>query len=126
MGSAPVGTGALRSSNRYRQDLHMGPEQPSIIATVANNDVDTMSSFPLFESVPRAELEWLGARGHVQRFAAGTLVSESGSPVDAMWIVLAGRVAAHARTQARYASIRKPDPASSVVQCRSRACGKRR
>jgi signal transduction histidine kinase len=74
----------------------MGPAQPSNIATVADSDVDTMAAFAVFESVPRAELEWLGARGHVERLAAGTLISESGSAVDAMWIVLVGRVAAHA------------------------------
>ena len=74
----------------------MDPAQPSTIVKVADNDVDTMASFPLFESVPRAELEWLGARGHVERFAAGSLILESGSPVDDMWIVLAGRVAGHA------------------------------
>jgi len=74
----------------------MDPAASSTIVKVADNDVDTMASFPLFESVPRAELEWLAARGHVERFAAGSVISESGSPIDDMWIVLAGRVAAHA------------------------------
>ena len=91
-----IGTTPLRSSNRDGQDPQMDPAEPSTIVKVADNDVDTMASFPLFESVPRAELEWLAARGHVERFAAGSVISESGSPIDDMWIVLAGRVAAHA------------------------------
>jgi len=73
----------------------MVPAQPSDIVKTADNNVDAMASLPLFESVPRAELDWLGARGHAKRFAAGAVISESGSPVDEMWIVLAGRVAAH-------------------------------
>jgi len=74
----------------------MGPAQPSNIVSGADTDVDTMASFPVFDSVPRAELEWLGARGHVRRFPEGTLVAESGALVDEMWVVLAGRVASHA------------------------------
>ena len=101
----------------------MVPAQPSDIVKTADNNVDAMASLPLFESVPRAELDWLGARGHAKRFAAGAVISESGSPVDEMWIVLAGRVAAHTPIAARRASIRKSDPAGSVARCRSHACG---
>jgi signal transduction histidine kinase len=73
----------------------MDAARPSTIVAAADSDVDRLASLPSFESVPRAELEWLGARGHVERFAAGSLVAESGAAVDDMWIVLAGRVAAH-------------------------------
>jgi signal transduction histidine kinase len=59
--------------------------------------LDTLSSFPVFEGVPGAELEWLVARGEVQRYAIGTTVREAGAPIDEMWIVLAGRFATHAR-----------------------------
>jgi signal transduction histidine kinase len=64
---------------------------------LADDVVDTLASFPLFEPVPRAELEWLGARGDVDRLASGATLRETGSPIDEMWIVLAGRVAVRAR-----------------------------
>jgi signal transduction histidine kinase len=62
---------------------------------LADDVVDLLATFPLFEPVPRAELEWLGARGDVRRLAAGATLWEIGSSIDEMWIVLAGRVAAH-------------------------------
>ena len=62
---------------------------------LANDVVDTLATFPPFVPVPRAELEWLGARGDVRRLAAGATLWDIGSSIDKMWIVLAGRVAAH-------------------------------
>jgi signal transduction histidine kinase len=62
---------------------------------LADDVVDTLPSLPLFESVPRAELEWLSARGEVQRLAPDTMLREVGSSLDVMWIVLEGHVAVH-------------------------------
>ena len=62
---------------------------------LARGDVDTLASFPLFESVPRAELEWLGARADVLRLAADTTLRDVGSSIDEMWVVLAGRTAVY-------------------------------
>jgi signal transduction histidine kinase len=59
--------------------------------------LDTLASFPVFESVPRAELEWLRARGDVHRFGPGTILRDAGSSIDEMWIVLAGRMVVHAQ-----------------------------
>src|SRR5438045_715693 len=67
--------------------------RPTIM--LAKHHVDTLASFPLFEPVPRVELEWLGARGDVQHFAPGATLLESGSAIDEMRIVLTGRVAVH-------------------------------
>jgi signal transduction histidine kinase len=73
--------------------LHTAVSSPTIM--VADDHVDTLASFPLFEFVPRAELDWLGARGDVHRLAPGATLREIGSSIDEMWIVLAGRVAVH-------------------------------
>ena len=45
---------------------------------------------------PRAELEWLAARGDVRACAAGTILLEDGETSDEMFVLLAGRVAFYA------------------------------
>ena len=42
--------------------------------------IDRLAALPLFESVPRRELDWLVAHGELRRWAAGTLLSETGIP----------------------------------------------
>ena len=64
---------------------------------LTHDALDTIASFPLFESVPRAELEWLGARGDVQHLEPNVILRDAGSAIDEMWIVLAGRVAVYVR-----------------------------
>jgi len=66
---------------------------------LANDHLDTLASFPVFEPVPRAELEWLGARGDVRHLAPGTTLRDIGEPIDEMWVVLAGRMAAFVRRE---------------------------
>src|SRR5690349_9967900 len=70
------------------------PPNLSIMLTEA--DLDRIASFPMFESVPRAELAWLGARGEVVRLAGGVMLADIGSEIDEMWIVLSGAAAVHA------------------------------
>ena len=66
----------------------------SIVSIVSTEDVvDKLASFPVFESVPRAELEWLGARGSVFDARPGQVMMNPGTPIDEMWIVLTGRLA---------------------------------
>ena len=60
---------------------------------LTDDDIDTLAAIPLFEPVPRAELEWLGARGDVHHLAPDTILRDIGSSIDEMWILLAGRVA---------------------------------
>jgi signal transduction histidine kinase len=55
--------------------------------------VERLAALPLFAAVPRAELEWLAARGEVRDYSAGTTVRETGDPVDEMFVLLAGRTA---------------------------------
>src|SRR6185503_7739627 len=89
------------AGNRYTSStcrLARGLAAASITTNMLTDDhVDTLASLPLFESMPRAELEWLGARGDVHHLAPDTILRDIGSSIDEMWIVLAGRVAVHIR-----------------------------
>src|SRR6478736_1733655 len=62
---------------------------------LSDDPVDSLASFPVFAPVPRAELEWLGARGNVRHLEPGAILVEAGSAIEEMWIILAGRVAVH-------------------------------
>jgi CRP-like cAMP-binding protein len=62
---------------------------------IADDVVDALASFPIFESVPRTELAWLRARGDTQQRTPDTTMYDVGSSIDEMWIVIAGRVAVH-------------------------------
>lgn len=62
---------------------------------IADDDLEMIAALPLFESVPRSELEWLGARGEVHHLASDETLRDAGSSIDEMWIVLVGRVAVH-------------------------------
>jgi len=41
---------------------------------------------------PRAELEWLIAHGTLQRLSPGEMIARKGEPVDALYVILEGRV----------------------------------
>jgi signal transduction histidine kinase len=58
---------------------------------LAANIVDTLAGLPLFEHVPRTEIDWLCTRAEVRRFADGTIATENGAPLEDMWILLEGR-----------------------------------
>ena len=60
---------------------------------LSDDQVDTLASFPVFASVPRAELEWLGAHGDVRHLEPGIIIADQGAAIDEMWIMLVGRVA---------------------------------
>ena len=68
--------------------------------------VDTLISIPAYATVPRAEIEWLAARGTVVSVAAGEMLRDIDEPIDQMWILLTGRASAHVR-KASGASWRK-------------------
>jgi signal transduction histidine kinase len=53
--------------------------------------VDRLAALPLFEAVPRHELEWLVERGELRTLAEGEGMSRAGAPIEEMWIVLEGR-----------------------------------
>ncbi len=71
-----------------RQQMEQGLTQPDLV-------VDRLAALPLFQSVPRGELEWLAAHGEVRTVAAGTVLN-SGDPSDEMWVLLSGRAGLHA------------------------------
>ena len=57
--------------------------------------VDRLAALSLFADVPRAQLEWLVARGEVRACAADTILFDVGSAVDEMFVVMAGRAAVY-------------------------------
>src|SRR5689334_4029396 len=61
------------------------------------DQIDLLAALPIFEPVPRTELEWMAARGRIERYPAGTILREAGSAIDDMWIIIDGRLAAHFR-----------------------------
>ena len=73
---------------------------------------DTIASFPLFATVPRAELEWIRARGELRDVERGKVLMEPGFTIDEMWIVLAGRVAVHVRKEGTWRKFYDIDPGS--------------
>jgi signal transduction histidine kinase len=74
--------------------------------------VETLASFPLFEGVPRAELEWLRAHGIVRRVPAGATVMDLGSPLDEMLIVLAGRLRTYMWKGSNWRKFQDVEPAT--------------
>ena len=54
--------------------------------------VDRLSALPIFESVPRAELEWLKGCGATEEYPAGTLLRRFGDEIEDMTILLDGHL----------------------------------
>jgi signal transduction histidine kinase len=54
--------------------------------------VDRLAAHRALEGVPRVELEWLASHGKLRAYRAGELASAKGSPIDELFIMLAGRV----------------------------------
>ena len=61
--------------------------------------VENLQAFPLFEPVPRQELEWLAARGVVKDFTSGAIMMDAGSRIDEMWIILSGKTVVYVRKE---------------------------
>ena len=55
--------------------------------------VDRLAAVPLFESVPRSELEWLAAHGELRTMDVGTVAFQTGEAIHEMWIIFEGRAA---------------------------------
>ena len=60
---------------------------------IATDLIDRLANHRTLGAAPRVELEWLAAHGSLRTVEAGEIVSVKGSPVNAMYIVLAGRMA---------------------------------
>ncbi len=56
------------------------------------NLVDRLSTLTNLRMVPREELEWLAAHGHLEVRDAGTIIAPKGKPIETLWIILSGRI----------------------------------
>ena len=55
--------------------------------------IDRLSEHKTLGGAPRSELEWLVAHGHIRRLNTGDVLSMKGVPVEALYIILSGRLA---------------------------------
>jgi signal transduction histidine kinase len=55
--------------------------------------VDRLSTMPVFEGVPRADLEWLAAQGEVRTVPVGAVLIKPTDSIEEMLVLLAGRLA---------------------------------
>jgi signal transduction histidine kinase len=62
-------------------------------ALIATDLVDRLVNHRTLGAAPRAELEWLAAHGALRTLEAGEILSEKGRTVEALYIVLSGRLA---------------------------------
>ena len=54
--------------------------------------IDRLAALPLFQSVPRHELAWLVAHGELRTLEPGTVLGDSDTPTDEMFVLVEGRV----------------------------------
>jgi signal transduction histidine kinase len=59
----------------------------------SDNLVDRLAALPVFESVPRDQIEWLAVHGELHAYESGTTLRQPGETMDEMFILLAGSVA---------------------------------
>ncbi len=57
------------------------------------NLVERLAALPNLAEIPRPELEWLAANGHLESPEAGEILAPKGQPVKKLWIILSGQVA---------------------------------
>ena len=55
--------------------------------------VDRLAALPVFESVPRNELEWLASHGELRSAEVGTAFADTGNAIEEMFVLLEGRLA---------------------------------
>ena len=54
--------------------------------------LDRLAAVPSLSTIPREELEWLVAHGRFAAYAAGAVIAPQGRPIEALWIILSGRI----------------------------------
>ena len=59
----------------------------------AEDLIDRLAEHRTLGAVPRTELEWLVAHGSIRTLNTGDVLSRKGHPVEALYIVLSGRLA---------------------------------
>ena len=68
---------------------------PLAQAPNATDDSDLLTRLTAHRTVgtaPRAELEWLVAHGTVRTFEPGEMIARKGEPVEALFVILKGRL----------------------------------
>ena len=57
--------------------------------------VDRLAAMAVFESVPRADLEWLATHGEMRTYPEGSLFFNSTESIEEMFVLIAGRLMLH-------------------------------
>jgi signal transduction histidine kinase len=58
-----------------------------------NSDlIKRLALLPRMENIPREELEWLVAHGHLEAYEAGTVIAPKGKRIEKLWIILSGHI----------------------------------
>ena len=60
---------------------------------IAQELINQLAEHRTLHAAPRPELEWLAAHGAIRKLNTGDVVSAKGHPVEALYIVLSGRLA---------------------------------
>jgi signal transduction histidine kinase len=57
--------------------------------------VDQLAAMSVFESVPRADLEWLAMHGEMRNYPSGSVFFNSTESIEHMYVLIAGRLMLH-------------------------------
>ncbi len=60
---------------------------------IARDLIDRLAEHKTLSAAPRRELEWLVAHGSIRKLNTGEVLSVKGVQVDALYIILSGRLA---------------------------------
>ena len=65
------------------------------VIPVAGSVVERLAAHRTLSAAPRAELEWLAARGTVHHYDAGSVMTATGETATEMVVILTGRIGVH-------------------------------
>jgi signal transduction histidine kinase len=54
--------------------------------------VDRLAALPQLADIPRPELEWLAANGHLETYQAGAIIAAKGAMVEDLYVCLSGQL----------------------------------
>ena len=60
---------------------------------IAPDLIDRLADHKTLSPAPRTELEWLASHGYLRKLKTGQMLSVKGTPVEALYIILSGRMA---------------------------------
>jgi signal transduction histidine kinase len=88
-------SGAQRTGRRAGAESASGASRtdgPGAGSDTARALVERLAGHRTLGSLPRPELEWLAEHGEQRSLPVGAILSVAGTPIDHLWIVLAGRL----------------------------------